>query len=285
MKRLVKFFLDGLTLLYMGSSIHAQTPIDPGLVPLRSIAVPVTFNKMTSLIFPSAIRSGIRVSRDILVQRVKGVDNALELKALKRHFPQTNLAVYALDGHLYSFDLQYADDPPQLSFLVANSSAFRQAAPPANLQLSGLPANMEKLAADARFLEQHQPFLKHSARDQGISLNMQGIYLTDGLLWMTFAIRNTSLIPFPIDHIRIYTEDRKPLKRHASQELPLKPLFQDIPTFAPPGPPQATAMALPLFTMGRGRRLTVEMQESNGARLVRLRLRGSILLEAKQITH
>jgi hypothetical protein len=214
---------------------------------------------------------------------VKGVDNALELKALKRHFPPTNLAVYALDGRLYSFDLQYADDPPQLSFLVANSSVFRQPATPANVQLSGLPANMEKLAADARFLEQQPPFLKPSARDQGVSNSLRGIYLADGLIWMTFAIHNTSSIPFQIDHVRIYSEDRKLFKRHASQELPFKPLFQDIPVFAPPRPPQATAVALLLTTVGKGRRVIIEMQEKDGARLVRLRLGGSILTKAKQV--
>ncbi|MDP4151296.1 MAG: DUF4138 domain-containing protein [Bacteroidota bacterium] len=280
MKRLVKFFMDGLTILYFGSSIHAQTPTDPGLVPLKTILVPVTINKMTSLIFPAAIRSGIRVSRGILVQRVRGMDNALELKALKRHFPATNLAVYALDGHLYSFDLQYADDPPQLSFLVGNPSAFRE---PAALRPSGLPVNMDELASDARFLEQQKPSINRSARDQCMSITLRGIYLADGLLWMTFTLHNTSLIPCHLDHFRIYTEDRKALKRHAFQEIPLKPIFQDIPAFVRPGPPQATAMALPLFTVGNSKRVMVEMQEKNGARLVRLRLRRSILLTAKRI--
>jgi len=52
------------------------------------------------------------------VQKVRGVENVIELKALKRDFPPTNLAVYGKDGRLYSFVLHYVEDTSALDYRV-----------------------------------------------------------------------------------------------------------------------------------------------------------------------
>ncbi|MDP4248408.1 MAG: DUF4138 domain-containing protein [Bacteroidota bacterium] len=256
MRFLVNFFLDGFMLLFFGSAIHGQ-PTDPRLSAIRAIQVPVTVNKMTSLIFPAAIRSGIRASRDVLVQRVKGTDNALELKALKRHFVPTNLSVYAVDGRLYSFTLQYADDPPELSFVVGGG-----------------------LARDAELLKQSKPFVHHSVSEQEIRLSLTGIYLADGLMWMVMQVRNSSPISYSIDHFRMYTAVRKAFKRHAIQELPIEPVFQDAPLNVPTACLKTFVMAVPMFTPGKNRRLVIELEEKGAGRLLRLQCKGRILYKA-----
>jgi hypothetical protein len=109
--------------------------------------------QMTNLVFPVAIRTGIKVSRDVLVQKVKGVENVIELKAARPHFAPTNLSVFGLDGRLYSFDLEYSDNPPVLNFAVvpAPTPAKRSLSilrkPP--LLLTDLPVDQETLARDA----------------------------------------------------------------------------------------------------------------------------------------
>ena len=60
---------------------------------IESRTLPVTGRKMTNVIFPVDIAAGVRVSKDVLVQKVKGVENVIELKALRRDFPSTNLSV------------------------------------------------------------------------------------------------------------------------------------------------------------------------------------------------
>src|SRR5690348_9960629 len=85
---------------------------EPGFIVtgLGSIAVPATTNKMTNLIFPAPIQTAVKVSRDILVQKVHGVANVIELKAARPEFPETNLSVYGKDGQVYSFIVRYARD-------------------------------------------------------------------------------------------------------------------------------------------------------------------------------
>ena len=103
--------------------VRAQELPSFTLTALTAQKVPVTEHKMTNLVFPMAIRTGIKVSRDVLVQKVKGVENVIELKAARPHFSPTNLSVFGLDGRLYSFDLEYSDNPPVLNFAVVPAPA------------------------------------------------------------------------------------------------------------------------------------------------------------------
>lgn len=46
----------------------------------------VTYNKTTNLVFPYAIKSVDRGSKDILVQKAKDVENILQVKAGQKRF-------------------------------------------------------------------------------------------------------------------------------------------------------------------------------------------------------
>src|ERR1044072_5277671 len=75
----------------------------------------VTYYKTTNLIFPYNIKSVDRGSKDILVQKAKGVENILQVKAGKMGFDETNLTVITADGKLYSYLLNYVDTPVVLN--------------------------------------------------------------------------------------------------------------------------------------------------------------------------
>src|ERR1700744_3264691 len=102
------------------------------LVGMPSRAVPVSGTKMTNLVFPVALETGVKVSRDVLVQRPRGVDNVIELKAVRRNFAPTNLSVFGKDGRLYSFELRYVEDTAVLSFRIVPGAG-------PVLKLTGLP--------------------------------------------------------------------------------------------------------------------------------------------------
>jgi len=57
----------------------------------------VTLDKMTNILFPGAVRMGVKVSRDVLVQKVRGVENVIEVKAAHRGFQPTNLMEAAFE--------------------------------------------------------------------------------------------------------------------------------------------------------------------------------------------
>src|SRR5580692_10779641 len=110
-------------LLWLGLllSVGAWAQTDSGgyrLVGMKVLRVPVTVYKMTNLVFPVGISPVVKVSRDILMARPKGVENVLELKAVRPNFPETNVSVYGRDGRLYSFVLFYTADTGVLNFRV-----------------------------------------------------------------------------------------------------------------------------------------------------------------------
>jgi uncharacterized protein DUF4138 len=118
-KRFVmKNYLLVFAVLGMGLGVAAQAPTGFSLQGIGSAVVPATMGKMTNLIFPAAIQTAVKVSRDILVQRVRGVTNVIELKAVRAGFGETNLTVCGRDGEVYSFVVRFSSDESVLNFRV-----------------------------------------------------------------------------------------------------------------------------------------------------------------------
>src|SRR5690606_26501384 len=82
-------------------------------IPSRPIEI--AFSKTTNLVFPFEIKSVDRGSKDVLAQKAGGIENVLQLKAARQDFDETNLTVITSDGKLYSFLVNYADNPSALN--------------------------------------------------------------------------------------------------------------------------------------------------------------------------
>src|SRR5690606_35840587 len=83
---------------------------------IESFPIAITSNKTTNLIFPYDIRSVDRGSKEVLVQKARGTENILQLKAAQENMKETNLTVITADGKLYSFLLRYASNPKTLNY-------------------------------------------------------------------------------------------------------------------------------------------------------------------------
>src|SRR5579872_6804186 len=115
------------------------------LVGSASMPVPVSALKMTSIIFPAGVQAAVKVSQYVLIQRPRGVDNVIEMKAVRRNFPPTNLSVFGKDGRPYSFELHYVEDTAVVTFRVVANQAAPTDRP---LQLTGLPVDQVALDSD-----------------------------------------------------------------------------------------------------------------------------------------
>jgi conjugative transposon TraN protein len=271
-----------LSLLVKEEFVRAQTIPSFVLTGMPAQKVPVTYNKMTNLVFPMPIRTGIKVSREVLVQKVKGVENVIELKAARPHFAPTNLSVFGLDGRLYSFELEYADSPPLLSFSVIDEPDGRNltvSPMPAPIVLTGLPANESVLAADAETLAGKKNFLHQSAGNEKMRLRVGGIYLKDSLLWLVLQISNHSLIPYQPEYLRLFIVDRKRAKRMAMQQVAVDPVYEKLPG-AVKGK-VAFALGFPSFTIARDKKMILEVAERNGGRVLVLPISYKKLLKAR----
>ncbi len=245
---------------------------------MESRTLPVTGRKMTNVIFPVNILAGVRVSKDVLVEKVKGVENVIELKALRRDFAPTNLSIYGMDGRLYSFVLRYVEDTDILNYRVVSDGNVGEA----RVHLSGWPASPEQLRVDGRMLAGKRGFLHRRTAADGLRLALKGVYLRDSLLWLSFELRDRTAMGFSAGSMRVFTEDKKSVKRTATQELDITPVFSEGIGVLAGETRQATAVALRPFSVGRGRRLVIAISDGEDVRRVVLRVKGRLLLRARR---
>jgi hypothetical protein len=278
-------------LVSMGLSLQAQEP-GPGyrLVGVVSLHVPVTEWKMTNLVFPVPVAAGVKVSRDVLVQRPKGVENVIELKAVKRNFLTTNLSVFGKDGRLYSFDLHYTEDTTVLNYRVILDGGAPMPGVPGlfsagvgdhPIMLSGLPVDGTALDKDAALLSRRPGFLHKSASTDRVELHLRGIYLRDSLLWLCFRLVNRSSIGFTPAYMRISIEDRIRIIRTAAQKVELLPVYEGGLASVPGCSSRSLAVGLTPFALGKGKKLVVEMADVGGNRELVLEIKGKTVLRAR----
>lgn len=251
---------------------------------IGSQSIPLTYYKMTNIVFPAPIKPGIKVSKDILVQKVKGTENVLVLKAARKGFVPTNLSVYGLDGRLYSLELRYEENPAVLNFRVtgdslAGDTAIRSGAHP--VILSGFPVDKSSLQKDAEEIAAQKGFMHHGVSYEKLRLTLRGIYLRDGIMWFSFRLKNHSRIDYSPEYTRCFIAERKILKRTASQEIALKPVYESLAESVPGDSSRAIVMGFQPFTLPKDKKLIIQMGERNGGRLLVLTIQNTVLLKAR----
>lgn len=243
----------------------------------------ITFFKTTSIIFPAAIKNVDRGSRDILAQKAKGVENILQLKAGRKDFPETNLTVITADGQLHHFIVNYAPEPNRLiidinksdpSVLESSSAVFTSS------------TNKETLAEYAdNILSAKRTVRFVSKRDNKINLSLQGIYIHDNTIFYHLKVRNRSNIDYDIDFLRFYISDKKQVKRTASQEVEVKPVYVYGGTENPVKGQSETDLVYVLekFTIPDAKHLAIELFEQNGGRNLELLVKNRMIVNAKPV--
>jgi len=223
----------------------------------------VGFSKTTSIIFPYTIKSIDIGSAEVLVQKAKGVENILLVKAAKQHFFQTNLTVVTSDGKLYVFVLNYDDSCPDLNFNAENAAAASR-----DVLFSLENENqkrIEQCALAAYSKKKKISGLKKSKYQ--IRLEVNGIFIQQDVLYLRVVFENKSKINYDIDQFRFFIRDKRKSKRTASQEIELEPLYATSSSSVIPYKSEIIKVyALEKFTIPENKYLTLQMIEKNGGR-------------------
>ncbi len=244
-----------LLLLLLSNALIAQE----SSIPPRQLLI--SFNKTVSLVFPQIIASVDRGTRDVLVQKVTGMENVLKVKAARQNFSETNMTVITADGKLYSFVVDYTADPSIL-----------------NIQFNNLPSIFEKIAAKKRSVSGP----KDSKYD--ILLRLSGLYIEKNIIYYQLELQNRSNISYDIDMLRFFIRDKKQSKRTASQELEQIPLYVFGNTGSIEGQSKMiVVVALPKFTIPDKKLLYIQLTEKNGGRNLQLKIRNRNIIHAKEI--
>lgn len=265
-----------LTTWFVVSSLCAQP--DGYTVEARNLVV--TLNKTTSVIFPAAILSVDRGSRDILTQKAKGVENILQLKATREEFPETNLTVITTDGNIHQFTVNYAQRPHQL---IVNAT-FQ------NRNTVELPIIYGKMHTDneldaiAAYIKAQQKKTRNAQRKHKMSMALHGFFIYQDMLLAWISLENKSHIPYDADYLRLYLSDKKKVKRTASQELEVTPVkIMGECNHIPAQSKQDVIFVLTKFTIPDDRRLVAELFEKNGGRNLKIQIKYKTIVKSQPV--
>ncbi len=282
MKRFSVVMVKIITGLLFFLNTHAQALSElPKSEIIPSITLPICFNKTTNLIFPFKIKSIDRGSKDLLVQKAKGVENILQLKAAIENFDETNLSVITSDGRLYSFIVYYSSAPGALNLhFVKDSSVIK--GPSLQFSVVSNEALLEKDALNIMKMERDVFWIKD--KKYGIRMRLTGLYVRNDVLYFQIELQNRSTINYDIDMLHFFIKDRKQARRTASQELPVLPLYVYGNNLSVKGDAsQSLVYALPKFTIPDKKWLHVQMMEKNGGRYLHLRIGNRSIVNAKML--
>lgn len=223
----------------------------------------VGFSKTTSIIFPYTIKSIDKGSAEVLVQKAKGVENILLVKAAKQHFFQTNLTVVTSDGKLYVFVLNYDESCPDLNFKAQNAVAASR-----EVLFSLENENQKRIeqCASAAYSKKKKISGLKKSKYQ-IKLEVNGIFIQQDVLYLRVVFENKSKINYDIDQFRFFIRDKRKSKRTASQEIEVEPLYAtSLSSVIPYKSEIIKVYALEKFTIPENKYLTIQMIEKNGGR-------------------
>ncbi len=255
-------------------------------------ALEVTFSKTVHIIFPSAIRYVDLGSADLLAAKADGAENVLRVKATLRDFSkESNLAVITEDGAYYTFNVKYADEPVKLSIEMTD---FIHDGEAVNRPNNALDIYMHELGQESPLLvklimksiyKNNDREIKHlGSKRFGIQHTLKGIYTHNGLLYFHLQLKNSSNVPFDVDHITFKIADKKIAKRTAIQEQVIVPLRAHNNLILIGGRKTERAVfTLPKFTIPDDKHLIIELNEKEGGRHQSFVVENADLVRAKII--
>lgn len=245
---------------------------------IPSYRLDITWHKTTMLIFPAAIQSADRGDSYVLAEKVKGAENVLKVKAGKKDFAQSNLSVITEDGKLYSFTINYSENPH------CQAIDLRKQPPFAPVQFKGLSLNSQQIRDYADMVAHARRFIRGAKNVRyGITFQLQGIFIKEDVLFFSFYLENGSAIPYDIGSLRFYIRDKKQAKRTAIQNKEVQPLHYGYSHQVVPGSGQTIVVAFGKFTMAEGKRFAVELMEDRGDRNLSLKINQRKLKKVKAL--
>lgn len=279
MKKISAVMAIGILLVLINNQAFSQDGIKMKVIEPYHLGI--TYFKTSNLVFPYAIVSVDRGSKDVLVQQAKGVENILQVKAGKEDFEETNLTVITSDGRLYSYIVHYTNSPSPLNIQFVTDKLKSPDA-----LFSAGRANGAKLQADAKHIIGKKRTIR-SIKDKkyGMRLSLNGLFVRDNIMYCQIKLKNGSNINYGIDQFRFFISDQTKSKRTATQELEIDPMYVHQDTATVSGQSEHVfVFALPKFTIPDNKHLTVQVMEKNGGRHLELDVNNRAIVRSRVLS-
>ncbi|SEN57410.1 Bacteroides conjugative transposon TraN protein [Mucilaginibacter gossypiicola] len=277
MKKICVVWITGIILLISAFAKAQDNNVKKTEV-IQPELLDVTFSKTVNIIYPYAIKSVDKGSKDLLVQVAKGVENILQVKAAVQGFSETTLTVITADGKLYSYVVSYSQSPSLLNIKVDQVPGIKSS----DARFSITNDNEASIQDYGEQVALKKAFLKKGNENSAIKMVLSGIYIHNQQLYFQIALSNNSNIDYDIDQLRFYIRDQKKSKRTASQETELQPVQVTGNARIIRGSSEQTiVVTLPKFTIPDKKYLTLQLMEDNGGRNIELDIKNKLLIRAR----
>jgi conjugative transposon TraN protein len=245
---------------------------------IESDTLEIAYNRTSSIVFPAVIKSVDKGSRDILAQKAKGVGNVLQLKAGRERFAQTNLTVITADGVLHHFTVNYSEQPLNLTVLTGSGHDTPSSSLVFQTELT--QTDMENFSSGI-VSDKRRVRSVHESGNK-MSLTLMGIYIKGDAMFYRFRIVNHSNIDYDIDFLKFYIRDKARIKRTASQEVEVRPIYvygNDKKVHG--NSSTEIVFALQKLTIPESKYLQVELFEKNGGRHLNVDIKNKTIVNAR----
>ena len=267
-----------LTIAFVTIAVSMSAQDNPSL---KEDNLQLSYSKTTSIVFPYPVKSVDRGSQDVLVQKAKGVENVLFLKAGRQNFPQTNLTVVTADGKLYGFVLNFDELCPTLNLTVQKVADDNK-----EVLFSSLNENQKEIEQYSQLaLSRKKKITGLKTNRFSIELKVTGIFIHQDVMYFRVLLSNNSRINYETDQLRFFIRDQKKSKRTASQEIETTPLFRTADFSKIRDDSEVMLVfAIPKFTIPEKKHFTLQLNEKNGGRHVELNIKNSDLTNLEILT-
>lgn len=271
----------GFFLFLVSFGSGAQESTQRKLLEQSSYKLEISNTKTSNIIFPYAIVSVDRGSAEILAQKATGVENILQVKAAKSGFTPSNLSVVTADGKLTTFVVSYVENPSSINLSIDGNPTSRQD----NIFLPKENINEAEVRKYAEYVFQNKEYTtSYGKNNNGIGLNLKGLFIKDGILYFQFKVSNWSNISYDIDQFRFFIRDQRRTNRTASQEIEVLPIYVNKePNRVVGRSYDIYVFALPKFTIPDQKYFAVQMMEKDGGRHLDLKIGNSRILRARPL--
>jgi conjugative transposon TraN protein len=266
-----------LVLVCSAGNVFGQLSSDKGdRYQIESDSLIIGHSKTTTIVFPHAIKSVDRGSDAVLVQKVKGIENILQLKAAYADFNETNLTVVTSDGQLFSFVLNYNEKDAMLNWAIRKTKQGIVM----DLGLSE-KENEAELQSYAELAAHENRKLKGVIANKfGVKLQLSGLFIHQDVMYYRINVTNYSDVNYDISQFRFFIRDQKKPKRTASQEIEIIPSYIHNSVAVIGGRSEVCVVfALEKLTIPDKKYLAIQLMESKGARHLELQVRNKKMLQ------
>jgi conjugative transposon TraN protein len=252
---------------------------------IMPILAELAYNKTTSFIFGSSIKSVDLGSKSIIADKAANIENVLNVKAAQIGFNETNFSVITNDGKFYSFVCIYNEFPTSMAYNLTSYNNNANSMGKVDITLNQEYGDkMNEIVENINRVSRKMNRTLMDASMYDIGLKITGLFVKDNTYYIKTLISNKSFINYDIDFIGFTIVDQTILKNTASQEIELKALNNSQSPDVVNGRSQAEVVfAFNKFTLPNNKLLRVMLNETNGGRNLIIQLNSDLILKAKKL--